>query len=758
MMRLRLSQIGGAIRPPVLKDLVLLGGGHSHIAVLKSLGMQPLPGVRVTLISRDSRSPYSGMLPGFVAGHYREDEAHFDLVRLCRFAGARFVRGEVVGLDLAANAVAIAGRPALPFDVLSIDVGSTPALPERHGKDLIAVKPIDQFIAKWSRLLERLGRDGGRPKLAVVGAGAGGVELCLAADHRLRTLGVEASFELVTEGPDILTSHPRRVRARFRRILAARGITVHTDMRVVSAEAGRLRTADGRELAYDDVFWVTDATAAPWLAAAGLAVDAKGFVLVDRYLRSVSHPEVFAAGDAATMQATPRPKSGVFAVRQGRPLARNLRRTLLEQRLVAYRPQRRFLSLIGTGEGRAVASRGPFTAEGRWVWRWKDRIDRRFMRRYQALPAMSGAVQPRVPAVLARDFAPAHDEDGMRCGGCGAKVAAATLRAALAAVDVAPHRDVVVGLAAPDDAAIVAVPNGKLAVLSVDAFRPMIEDPYLFGRITANHCLGDLYAVGAEPQSALTIATLPLWPEAKLVAELVQLLGGAVAVFAEGGAALVGGHTSEGAELSLGFSVTGTVGRDAILHKTGLRPGDTLILTKPVGTGAILAADMRARARARWVDGAIEAMLQSSREAAACLRAHGAVACTDVTGFGVLGHLLEMIGTDALDLDLDLSALPVLEGAEEVLAAGIASTLHAQNERVTRGLAVAAALEREPRYSLLFDPQTAGGLLAGVPPERAAACLAQLAALGYGEAAVVATVRARRDAREISIESARLKV
>ncbi len=729
-------------KAPVLKDLVLVGGGHSHVAVVKAFGMKPLPGVRVTLISRNSRTPYSGMLPGLIAGRYSADEAHIDLVPLCRFAGARFIGAEVNGVDAANGTVLFADRLPLAYDVLSINSGSTPSLlTADHGADaVVPVKPIDRFLERWEALVERVRYRTGSTRIAVVGGGAGGVELALSTEHRLTSLGMTASVELLTADAEILPTHNRGVRRRFRRILSERGIAVHTDSRVVEAASGRLRTHSGDDLPFDEILWVTNAAAAPWLAASGLEVDDEGFLLVDATLQSTSHPGIFGAGDAAAMRDDPRPKSGVFAVRQGRPLARNLRNALLGRALAAYRPQREFLSLIGTGKSYAVASRGRWSAEGRWVWNWKDGIDRRFMEKYQQLPEMSDTPPGTIPPELGEDPADAATADGMRCGGCGAKVGAETLQAALAGIEPVGRPDVVVGLEAPDDAALVSVPAGKLSVLSVDAFRPMIDDPFLFGQITANHCLNDLFAIGAEAQTALTIATLPLWHERKLAEELRQMLAGALKVFEAEGAALVGGHTSEGAELSLGFSVTGLVDRDAALLKRGMRAGDVLILTKAIGTGAIFAADMRARAKGAWVDAALESMLQSNAEAGVCLHAHGARACTDVTGFGLFGHLLEMVGDDRLTVTLDADALPLLSGAVESIRAGFASSLQPDNERLARRADLAAELTSHPYYPLLFDPQTAGGLLAAVPAAAAESCIRELNALGYERTATIGAV------------------
>ena len=731
---------------PVIKDLVLLGGGHSHIAVLKSFGMKPIPGVRLTLISRDIETAYSGMLPGLIAGHYSFDQAHIDLVPLTRFAHARFFHDEVTGIDPVARTVSLMNRPPVSYDLLSVNTGSTPSVHEVDGAGdhVVPVKPINRFLGHWENLRERLSEYGAGARIGVVGGGTGGVELCLAVHHALTTQPKppEAlTLELLTADEEILQEHPKSVVRRFRRILAERGIEVHVDTRVTQVTPNTLVDSTGRKFRFNEILWVTQADAPPWLSSSGIQVDDQGFMLVNDYLQSQSHETVFGAGDVVTMANHSRPKAGVFAVRQGRPLTENLRRYLLKRLLTRYRPQRRFLKLVSTGDRYAVASRGVWSAEGRWVWRWKDWIDSRFMEKYQVLPEMESKVDTiEIPAPLQDSTLEGTAGDDMRCGGCGAKISADVLAAALADIDTVPRDDVVVGLEAPDDAAMIAVPSDRLSVLSVDGFRPMIDDPWLFGRITANHCLGDVYAMGAEPQAAMTMATLPVWPEDKLVDELRQMLFGALYVFDQEGVSLVGGHTGEGAELTLGFTVTGLIEPDLALRKSTLRGGDLLMLTKPLGTGTLLAADMRGKARGRWLQAAMESMLLSCRTAGEVLGRHGANACTDITGFGLAGHLLEMLGDAPLGATIDLDTLPVLPGAIETVETGILSTLQPKNERFAAQVEADARLREHGEYALLFDPQTAGGLLAGVPRESAQACLTELTAQGYSDTAVIGEI------------------
>ncbi|HEY2538828.1 MAG TPA: selenide, water dikinase SelD, partial [Stellaceae bacterium] len=444
-----------------------------------------------------------------------------------------------------------------------------------------------------------------------------------------------------------------------------------------------------------------------------------GFVAIDETLRSLGDPRIFAAGDVATMPAHPREKAGVYAVRQGPPLAANLRRELAGAKLRRAVPQKRGLALIGTGDKHAIASRGPLAAQGAYLWRLKDWIDRRWMRRYRELPQME--VEP--------------GEEPMRCGGCAAKVPAAVLGHVIERLRPVLNDAVAIGLDRPDDAALISFPGAPPILQTVDFFRAMVTDPYLFGRIAANHALGDIYAMGALPDTALAIVTLPPARPAIVEQDLYHLLRGALDVLEPAGAALVGGHSAEGAELALGFAVTGRVpAGTAVLRKSGLRAGNRLILSKPLGTGVILAADGRALAPAKSVADAIAAMLQSSAPAAACLAAHGAQACTDVTGFGLLGHMLEMLRASQLDAVLDPDQIPALDGVPALLAQGITSSLHADN------IAALAALDDQaqshPLAPLLIDPQTAGGLLAGLPAGNARHCLDELRGLGYRAALI----------------------
>ncbi|MEG4036787.1 FAD-dependent oxidoreductase [Microcoleus sp. S36b_A4] len=411
-----------------MKDLVLIGGGHSHAIVLKMFGIKPLPGVRLTLISDVLHAPYSGMLPGHVAGFYDYDECHIDLRSLAEFAGCQILIDRAIAIDLNKNLVICQIHPPVNFDVLSVDIGSTPAALSVPGaaEYAIAAKPVPEFLASWNQLISERQNSLQKPlRIAIVGGGAGGVELALNIQSRLgkeegfgnglcngfngfngwgfREEGrgkkeEELEIHLFHSGAELMQGHNQRVRRRLQEILISRGIQLHLKEKVCAVKKidretnpqfptnYQISCKSGLELECEIIFWVTQASAANWIRESGLAADSNGFMEVNDCLQSVSHPNVFAAGDIAAMVNYPRPKAGVFAVRQGKPLFENLQQFLLEKPLKPFAPQEQYLGLIGTGNKRAIASRGNFMWESWVLWYWKDWIDRQFMQQFSNLP------------------------------------------------------------------------------------------------------------------------------------------------------------------------------------------------------------------------------------------------------------------------------------------------------------------------------------------------------------------------------------
>jgi len=698
---------------PVTRDLILIGGGHAHALVLRKWGMSPLPGVRVTLITPEPTAPYTGMLPGHVAGHYSRHALDIDLMRLARFAGARVVLKSATGLDLNARQVIVPDRAPVAFDALSINVGIRSTLPDLPGfaEHAIPAKPLGLFADRWARFVEAVEKGEVEARIAVIGCGVAGAELALSMHHRLRDHAPEI---VILEAEDALKHASPRARAALERNLRDARITIREGVQITRIAADHVETQAG-DIPSNFTVGAAGATPLAWVARTGLPVT-DGFIEVGEHLNSPADPTIFAGGDCAHMLHAPREKAGVFAVRQAPILHHNLRATLSGKRLKGYKPQRDYLKLVSLGTRDAVADWHGLAPSGPLLWRWKDHIDSKFMRKFDDLPAMNQSND--IPAEAADGLAEMIAAQPM-CGGCGAKVGAATLRRQIEALP-APHRpDIAEG--AGDDAALL-IHGAGFQTFTTDHFRAFIDDPWLLTRIAVLHALGDVWAMGGQPQAALSQIILPRMAEKAQADTLREIMDAASTTLRDAGADLVGGHTSLGAELTVGFSVTGLVERP--IRLSGAQTGDALILTKPIGTGTILAADMQAQAPGHSVAAALTSMSLSSARAAAILSplAH---AMTDVTGFGLAGHLFGIL--DLCGLSADLNGIPLIDGALALAEAGHRSSLFTQNTmRIADVIGPAGPLK-----DLLFDPQTSGGLLAAIPAGEVSTTLSALTDSGY---------------------------
>lgn len=711
---------------PQIRDLVLIGGGHAHALVLRMWGMNPLPGTRVTLINPDPVAPYTGMLPGLIAGHYRRDELMIDLVRLARFAGARIILDRAAGIDREARLVHLAGRPPLPYDLAAIDVGITSDLPGVPGAagHAVAAKPLGVFAEAWEAFVAKAPT---QPRIVILGAGLGGVELALASAYRLRE--AQARITLLDQAEAFLPALGAKARRVLERRLAGADVELRLGVRVASIGPDSVVLEDGHEIGSDFTLTATGARPHAWLAETGLRQE-DGFLVTDASLRT-SDPWVFASGDCAGIMGDPRPKAGVFAVRAAMVLHANLRAALTGKPLQEFRPQADYLKLISLGERAAVAEKWGLVASGSRFWWLKDRIDRKFMDKFADYPAMSARESP-VPAT---EGLAAHLAGRPLCGGCGAKLGPGVLGAALVTLPAPVRAEVLSGPG--DDAAVLAAGAG-VQVITTDHLRAFCNDPRLMARLAAIHALGDVWAMGAAPQVALAQVTLPpLGPElqARMLAEVMEEAG---AVFRAAGADVVGGHSTEGAELTIGFTVTGTATQ--VIGKGGARPGDALVLTKPLGSGTILAAEMAMAQMPGLLLGEVWAgciaEMSVAQGSAAAILAPVARAMTDVTGFGLAGHLLEMLDASGVAARLRADQIPLLPGAVELARAGQGSSLQPANHA-----AVSWRMSTpQPLWDMLLtDPQTCGGLLAAVPGAQAADLAAALRAAGH-RAAVIGEV------------------
>ncbi|MYA07138.1 MAG: selenide, water dikinase SelD [Holophagales bacterium] len=743
-----------------MPQVVLVGAGHTHIQVLRHWMMHPDPAVEATLVVDTPIAVYSGMAPGLIAGQYERHELEIDAVPLARRAGVRVVLAPCTGVEATNRRVLVEGREPLPFDVASFDVGSTVAGLELPGvrKHAVPTRPINRLAAAISGRVEALTSQ--QPNVVVVGSGAGGIELAFCIDARLRGLDLEPRVTIVEAGDRILPGYHPALTRRIEAAARERGLRTLVDTTVAGVEEHGVRLEDGRTLDSDLTFWVTGAAALPIFRGSDLPLCDRGFARTRSTLQVEGHDHIFAVGDCATLIDQPnRPRAGVYAVRMGPYLIENLERQKTGQRLRHYRPQGDFLALLNLGDGRAAGAKWGAAFEGRWVMRLKDRIDRRFMERFQALDP-EGAALPAFGAMRAGPDA--HTANGepqstpMFCGGCAAKVGPDRLARALAraGLDARPEAgdqilldQIILDTGTPDDAVAYRTPAGDRIVASLDAFPAFTDDPWLVGRVAAVNACSDLHATGVTPRFAQALVTLPQEADGRTAEELlIQVLAGARAALDPEGVQLLGGHTNTGPELVVGFHVEGLSedGRELLL-KSRVRPGEALVLTKPLGSGVLLAADRMGLCPGRWLRSCLASMQTSNRGAMEAARRVGVAAATDVSGFGLAGHLGEMAQASGVDLEIYVAALPALPGALELLGRGERSTSHDQNTRLP--VEVERLVAPGARLDLAFDPQTAGGLVLAVDAKRADVLLSDLKAQGLHAAAVIARARAARSGK-----------
>lgn len=724
--------------------VVLLGVGHTNAHVLRMWKMKPMENAQLVCVSNFPIATYSGMMPGVLAGQYEVPEMEIDLVRLCVSAGARLVLGDVVSIDHQNREILFRDRPPLAFDVLSIGVGSRPTFagveiapqPDEEDSSLVPIKPMQTFLDRLKARFAVIREGGQTPKIAVVGGGIGSIEVAFCLDQRLQTkpesLGFEGEPEyamsLVTGAAQVGTGLIESTQEKIKQQMVSRSIQPKTGSRVAKIESSQLSFRDGSTLDANVVIWATSAVAPAILDGLDFEKDDKGFLLTRSTLQLKSHDRIFAVGDTGTIESKNLPKAGVYAVRQGPVLWDNIRRVLWKRKLVDYVPQHGFLKLVNTADGKSIAEYGSRSFHARWCWWLKDRIDKKFMRMYQDYSLME------MTATVTKE----DQEDAMRCLGCGGKIGSKLLSQVLGELEIPQHDDVIIGLEHPDDAAVVATHDGQVTV-TTDFFASPLDDPYLVGRIAMLNSVSDCFVMGAMPTSTLALVELPLGHPRAQMQVMRELMAGAVEELKIIGATIVGGHSIEGPRLTAGFTV---LGRQLTDPKTKgmLQVGDQLVLSKPIGSGVLLAALMQGQLGGNAYVDLVKNMLLSNQIALPLIQEKKITAITDVTGFGLAGHLIEMLKASKRSAKIRMSDVTLYPDCQRLIGEGIQSTLAPDNRLVTDAVKFDAEGFSETQIASLFDPQTCGGLLFGVAAENCEAAIGFMVENGFEQATVIGEV------------------
>ena len=696
-------------KAPASHDLVLVGGGHSQVNVLKKFGMKPIAGLRITLINKYYVSPYSGMLPGYIAETYTKDQTQIDLLNLCKFSNSRLIVDEVIGIDLSEKQVILKDRMPVKFDTLSLNTGGEPNLESIKGakKYSIPIKPISKLVKVIDEIKRKIVRSN-EISISVVGGGAGGIELVLALKEYLKTIKNirQAKINLISRGKYLAQAKNKLSQNCILSFLKDNKINVILNDEVIEFGPNFIKTFKGNKINSKFNFLVTPISPPKWIANTGLKLNKLGFIKVNKFLQT-SEKNIFASGDICSLENFNLPKAGVYAVRQGPILYKNLRAKILNYNLISFKPQSYFLSLIGNGKNEAIFSWRGISFKSKFAWMLKRYIDEGFMKKYNHLQLMKmKSIQPHPKLITKKNKGdPALEK--IRCLGCGAKAPWISLNKGINSLkdNLNSNSIKINNVSITSDASIIDVPSGNNLVQSVDLISAIVNDPYTLSRIAAIHAISDVLSASATPINAEAIFILPPGLQEIQSRLISELLNGATYELNSHNIKLNGGHTSEGEELQVGFCISGV--RPKSFKSKEPKVGDKLILTKPLGTGVILAANMRKKINPEEYKNTIETMLNSNLNAANIIRKENITAITDITGFGLARHTLNL--TKPFGANLSIKDLPIISGAIEHLSNNICSSLAFSNKK-----AINFTSKISKQDHIIFDPQTSGGLLISV--------------------------------------------
>ena len=707
---------------PTTHDLVLIGGGHAQISVLKKFGMKPIPGLKISLINKNLTSSYSGMLPGYIAGTYNEEDTQINLLNLCKFANARLIVDEVTGLDIYAKEIHLKNRVPVCYDTLSINTGGEPDIKKIKGaeKYSIPIKPISNLIQNFHNIKKELKKID-KVSMTIVGGGAGGVEIALSLKKFLDLENKkEKNITLVSRTDNLIKNSPNSAHKNIISLLYKNNINIVLSDEVVEFKKNALITKNGKRIKSQFNFLVTSISAPQWLSYTGLETTKNGFIEVNQYLQS-SNKNIFSAGDVCSVRNFNLSKAGVYAVRQGPILYKNIRSKILKSQLVSYKPQKFFLSLIGDGQNEAVATWGPLSFRSNWAWKLKRYIDEKFIRTYNDLKFMKMESFKPHPNLISKNNLTDPALAEIKCLGCGAKTQWQSLNQGIISAkerrNLGKNDQTLRNININSDVSLIKVPNGKDIVQSVDLISSIVNDPYTLSRIAALHSMSDVLTSGAKPVSAEAIFILPSGLKDIQTRLISELISGCSYEFLRHKIHLNGGHTSEGQELQVGFCINGIRSKSFNFIKP--KVGDKLILTKPIGVGIILAAHMRGVASPLDYEEALNIMLTSNHLASKVFLQNNITSITDVTGFGLARHTLNL--TKPFGAKINIKDTPKIDGATKYLNNGIYSSLSKSNKEEINFNKI---IKNE--NSIIFDPQTSGGLLAAVDRKKSKKVISEL--------------------------------
>lgn len=695
---------------PITNDLVLIGGGHSHLSVLMKLSKRPINGNRITLITNEIDTPYSGMIPGYIEGIYSWRDSHIDLYRLCLKLNVRFIHAEVERVSAYEKEIYFKDRPKIKFDVLSINTGIQSNNREIKGaaKYCLPVKPISKLTNNFLNKITNF------KSIAFIGGGAGSVELALAIKKRFLNINQDIKITIITGKRGLLSTFPQKTKLTSLKTLEKFKIDIIEYKRVLEVKPKQIILSDKSLLKIDKAILSTNSMTPKWLAKSDILLTKDNYILVNKSFQT-NYKYVFASGDVIDFNNQNLKKAGVFAVRSGKPLAINIRKFILGKKLVEYKFNKNYLALIGTSKRSAIATKYNLTFNSRFFFYLKKYIDQNFIKKFSDFRIRKkftlDALKTDVLNIFVKHKEKITDEnDIMQCKGCAAKVPLNALKQAL-------PKDIV---STSEDA--VSVPGHPELYQTVDMISSIITDPFLLGKIAANHSISDMVSVNSKITSAMMILQLPLSKTEINSRDLEQVLLGANEIFKTIDCPLIGGHTMIGKDKDpiIGFSILGQKQKKIkiVKNRRKIKTKDLLILTEKIGSGLIFAGINNYLIDSYFQTDVIKQMIKGNLNFGKISNQLNILSMTDITGFGLANHLLNLIKRDNSKTGLTIypNKIPLFEGVNECLNKDIKSSLFKSNYDIAQK-DIIYKRDKSKLDNILYDPQTVGGIAFIIPQE-----------------------------------------
>ncbi len=692
---------------PINNDLVLIGGGHSHIMLMMELFKKPIKGNRITLISNEIDTPYSGMIPGFIEGIYTWRETHIDLYKLCFKLDIRFIHSEVLEISAFNKEIILKNRPKIKFDVLSINTGIKSNNKTIKGalKYCIPVKPISKLSNKFLNEIKK------NNNIAFIGGGPASVELALGLQKRFKNNKSNLQISIITGKNGLLSSFPPKTRKIAKQTLKNTKINVIEKVEVIEVQKDKLLLSNKTKLKIDKSILSTNAMPPEWIKKSDIILNPNNFIIVnDKFQTNYNY--VFAAGDVVDFNNQNLSKSGVFAVKSGKPLAKSIRGFIQKKEAVPYKFNKNYLSIIGLSNGLAIATKYNLTFTSKFCFLLKKLIDLKFVKKFNNLRQNNYSNFSDLLKIFDKIIKKSNENIPtyqMQCRGCAAKVDFNALKKALPKNIMNTSEDAI------------NIKNYPKLYQSVDMISAIVSDPYLLGKIAANHAISDIIAVNSKLISALMILQLPFSNSEINSRDLEQVTTGASDVLKLIDCSMSGGHTMIGKDKDpiIGFSVIGEK-KNIVSHKipSKLKVNDVLILTEKIGSGIIFSGINNDLIDSYYQIEVLNQMSKGNINFSKISNKLKTLSMTDITGFGLVNHLLNLIKRDSENIGLTIypEKIPVFNGVKEALSKKVRSSLYDKNFKTAQKNLI---YDRETKLidEILYDPQTVGGLAFIIPRE-----------------------------------------